>query len=129
MLYKTFSAAVYGIDANIIEVEVDVSGDQDQRRPLPHGRPARCRCSREPRSGPLRSAQLTAIRQLRVVSRTSSMHFKETQLSVPEICKQLRVDAIVEGSVIREGNHIRVHAQLIRELATSISGRKPTIVK
>ena len=58
--------------------------------------------------------RLAGIRQLRVVSRTSSMHFKETQLSVPEICKQLRVDAIVEGSVIREGNHIRVHAQLIR---------------
>jgi TolB-like protein/tetratricopeptide (TPR) repeat protein len=58
--------------------------------------------------------RLAGIRQLRVVSRTSSMHFKETQLSVPEICKQLQVDAIVEGSVIREGNHIRVHAQLIR---------------
>jgi TolB-like protein/Tfp pilus assembly protein PilF len=58
--------------------------------------------------------RLAGIRQLRVVSRTSSMHFKETQLSVPEICKQLQVDAIMEGSVIREGNHIRVHAQLIR---------------
>jgi tetratricopeptide (TPR) repeat protein len=42
------------------------------------------------------------------------MHFKNTQLSVPEIAKTLGVDAIVEGSVTREGSHIRVHAQLIR---------------
>jgi tetratricopeptide (TPR) repeat protein len=42
------------------------------------------------------------------------MHFKKTQLSVPEIAKTLGVDVIVEGSVIREGNQIRVHAQLIR---------------
>jgi tetratricopeptide (TPR) repeat protein len=42
------------------------------------------------------------------------MHFKKTQLSVPEIAKTLGVDAIVEGSVIREGSQVRVHAQLIR---------------
>jgi TolB-like protein/Flp pilus assembly protein TadD len=58
--------------------------------------------------------QLAAIHNLRVVSRTSVMRFKETQLSVPEIAKALGVDAIVEGSVIREGSRIRVHAQLIR---------------
>ena len=58
--------------------------------------------------------RLSGIRDLRVISRTSAMHFKDTRLSVPEIAKTLRVDAIVEGSVIRDGNHIRVHAQLIR---------------
>lgn len=58
--------------------------------------------------------QLAAIHDLRVVSHTSVMRFKETQLSMPEIAKALGVDAIVEGSVIREGNRIRVHAQLIR---------------
>jgi len=58
--------------------------------------------------------RLAAIHNLRVVSRTSVMRFRETQLSVPEIAKSLGVDAIVEGSVIREGNRIRVHAQLIR---------------
>src|SRR5258708_4021112 len=42
------------------------------------------------------------------------MHFKDSQLSVPEIAKTLNVDAIVEGSVIREGSRIRGHAQLIR---------------
>lgn len=58
--------------------------------------------------------KLSHIQGLRVVSRTSAMHFKNTQLSVPEIAKTLGVDAIVEGSVTREGNRIRVHAQLIR---------------
>jgi TolB-like protein/DNA-binding winged helix-turn-helix (wHTH) protein/Flp pilus assembly protein TadD len=58
--------------------------------------------------------RLSNIHGLRVISRTSAMHFKNTQLSVPEIAKTLGVDAIVEGSVIREGSQIRVHAQLIR---------------
>jgi TolB-like protein/Tfp pilus assembly protein PilF len=58
--------------------------------------------------------RLSAIHGLRVISRTSSMHFKDTQLSAPEIAKALNVDALVEGSVIRDGNRVRVHAQLIR---------------
>jgi TolB-like protein/DNA-binding winged helix-turn-helix (wHTH) protein/tetratricopeptide (TPR) repeat protein len=58
--------------------------------------------------------RLANIHGLRVISRTSAMHFKNTQLSVPEIAKTLGVDAIVEGSVIHEGNQVRVHAQLIR---------------
>jgi TolB-like protein len=57
---------------------------------------------------------LSKIRDLRVISRTSVMRFKDTQLTVPEIANALRVDAVVEGSVIREGSRIRVHAQLIR---------------
>lgn len=57
---------------------------------------------------------LSAIHDLRVISRTSVMHFKDTQLTVPEIAKKLHVDAIVEGSVIREGSRIRIHAQLIQ---------------
>lgn len=58
--------------------------------------------------------RLAAIHNLRVISRTSAMQYKNTQLSVPEIAKTLRVDAIVEGSVMRAGDQIRVHAQLIR---------------
>jgi TolB-like protein len=58
--------------------------------------------------------RLAGIHNLRVISRTSVMRFKDTQQSVPEIAKTLGVDAVVEGSVIREGSHIRVHAQLIR---------------
>jgi tetratricopeptide (TPR) repeat protein len=58
--------------------------------------------------------RLSMIRGLRVISRTSVMQFKDTQLSAPEIARKLGVDALVEGSVIREGNRIRIHAQLIR---------------
>ncbi len=58
--------------------------------------------------------RLSRIHDLRVISRTSMMHLKDTQLSVPEIARTLRVDAIVEGSVIRDGSRIRVSAQLIR---------------
>ena len=58
--------------------------------------------------------RLSGIHDLRVISRTSVMAFKDTKLSVPEIAKTLNVDAVVEGSVIRHGNRIRVHAQLIR---------------
>ncbi|HMK21682.1 MAG TPA: tetratricopeptide repeat protein, partial [Terriglobales bacterium] len=58
--------------------------------------------------------RLSMIRGLRVISRTSVMRFRDTRASVPEIAKTLGVDAVVEGSVIREGDHLRVHAQLIR---------------
>jgi pentatricopeptide repeat protein len=58
--------------------------------------------------------RLAGIRNLRVISRTSVMRFKDTKLSIPEIAAMLNVDALVEGSVIRDGNTVRVHAQLIR---------------
>jgi len=58
--------------------------------------------------------RLSMIRGLRVISRTSVMQFKDTRLLAPEIARKLGVDALVEGSVIREGDRIRVHAQLIR---------------
>jgi TolB-like protein/tetratricopeptide (TPR) repeat protein len=59
-------------------------------------------------------SRLSSIHHLRVISRTSAMQFKNTPLSVPEIARTLHVDAIVEGSVIRDAGRIRVHAQLIR---------------
>ena len=58
--------------------------------------------------------RLSGIHGLRVISHTSVMQLKDTKLSVPEIAKTLNVDAVVEGSVMRDGNRIRVHAQLIR---------------
>ena len=58
--------------------------------------------------------RLAGIHDLRVISHTSVMRFKNPQLSVPEIAKILGVDAVVEGSVIRDGTRIRVTAQLIR---------------
>src|SRR5260370_24179508 len=58
--------------------------------------------------------RLAAIHGLRVISRTSVMGFRDTKLAVQEIAKAVGVDAFVEGSVIREGKRIRVHAELIR---------------
>src|SRR5580658_17324 len=58
--------------------------------------------------------RLSSIHDLRVISRTSVMRFKNPQISVPEIAKTLHVDAIVEGSLMRDGNRIRVTAQMIR---------------
>ena len=58
--------------------------------------------------------RLSGIHDLRVVSHTSVMRFRNPQESAPEIARTLGVDALVEGSVIRDGNRIRVTAQLIR---------------
>jgi TolB-like protein len=57
---------------------------------------------------------LAKIASLRVVSRTSIMRYKNTQKSLPEIGKELNVDALVEGSVQREGNRVRISARLVR---------------
>ena len=57
---------------------------------------------------------LTSIRGLHVISRTSAMQFKGTHQSVPEIARKLSVDAVVEGSVIRAADRVRVHVQMIR---------------
>ena len=62
-------------------------------------------------------SRLSSIRDLHVISRTTAMQYKDTKLSLPDIAKVLRVDALVEGSVIREGNRVRVTAQLIRGTA------------
>jgi TolB-like protein/DNA-binding winged helix-turn-helix (wHTH) protein/Flp pilus assembly protein TadD len=57
---------------------------------------------------------LAQIGELRVVSRTSVMRFKDSRKPLPEIARELNVDAVVEGTVERYGNHLRVRAQLIR---------------
>src|SRR5882672_7459956 len=58
--------------------------------------------------------RLSTIQGLRVISRTSSMQFKGTRSSVPDIARKLNVQAVVEGSVIRSGDRIRITAQLIQ---------------
>ncbi|MEE9229232.1 MAG: tetratricopeptide repeat protein, partial [Acidobacteriota bacterium] len=61
---------------------------------------------------------LSKIRALKVISRTSSMRYKsEGRPPLPEIASQLGVDAVIEGSVLRVGNRVRITAQLI-EAAT-----------
>jgi TolB-like protein/tetratricopeptide (TPR) repeat protein len=57
--------------------------------------------------------ELSKIEALRVISRTSAMKFVDSNMSVPEIGRELGVDAIIEGSVLRAGDTVRVTAQLI----------------
>jgi serine/threonine-protein kinase len=56
---------------------------------------------------------LSRISALMVISRTSVMRFKESDLSLPEIALELGVDAVVAGSVQREADQVRITAQLI----------------
>jgi eukaryotic-like serine/threonine-protein kinase len=56
---------------------------------------------------------LGKISALRVISRTSAMRYKGTQKSLPEIARELNVGAVVEGSVLRSGDRVRITAQLI----------------
>lgn len=58
-------------------------------------------------------SELAQIGALAVISRTSVMQFKGTDRSVPDIARELNVDAVVEGSVFRFGDSIRINAQLI----------------
>jgi serine/threonine-protein kinase len=57
---------------------------------------------------------LAQIGSLRVISRTSAMRYKGTRASLPEIARELGVDGVVEGSVLRAGDKIRITAQLIQ---------------
>lgn len=56
---------------------------------------------------------LAKIQALKVISRTSVMQYKATKKPLNEIASELKVDALVEGSVLRSGNRIRITAQLI----------------
>ena len=56
---------------------------------------------------------LAQMRGIRVISRTSAMHYKGTKKALPEIAKELGVDAVVEGSASRSSGVIHVNAQLI----------------
>ena len=60
---------------------------------------------------------LSKIRALRVISRTSVMQYRGARKSLPQIARDLGVDAVVEGSVMRSGNKVRITAQLIRARA------------
>jgi TolB-like protein/DNA-binding winged helix-turn-helix (wHTH) protein/Flp pilus assembly protein TadD len=60
------------------------------------------------------TTELARLSALRVVSRTSTKRYKGTSKSSPEIARELQVDAIVEGAVIRSGDRVRIDAQLIQ---------------
>lgn len=58
-------------------------------------------------------AELAQMRAIRVISRTSAMHYKGSTKTAPEIARELGVDGIVAGSVMRSGDRVRITAQLI----------------
>jgi TolB-like protein len=58
-------------------------------------------------------SELGKISALRVISRTSVMQYKAAPKPLPEIARELDVDAVVEGSVLRAGNQVRITAQLL----------------
>jgi len=57
--------------------------------------------------------ELGQISELRVISRTSVMTYKGARKPLPQIARELNVDAAVEGTVLRSGNSVRITAQLI----------------
>jgi TolB-like protein/DNA-binding winged helix-turn-helix (wHTH) protein len=59
------------------------------------------------------TTDLAQFGDLRVISRTSAMHYRDGNKTAPEIGKELGVDALVEGSVERVGDRVRIRAQLI----------------
>ena len=58
--------------------------------------------------------ELAKLGALRVISRTSTMSYKKAPKSLPQVALELGVDAVVEGSVLRSGERVRITAQLVR---------------
>lgn len=56
---------------------------------------------------------LAQISALRVASRTSMMRYKRTRKSLAEIARELKVDILVEGTVVRSASRVRIAAQLV----------------
>jgi TolB-like protein/DNA-binding winged helix-turn-helix (wHTH) protein/Tfp pilus assembly protein PilF len=62
-------------------------------------------------------SDLGQISALRVISRTSVMTYKHAHKPLPQIARELNVDAVVEGTVLRSGDQVRITAQLIEAAA------------
>jgi TolB-like protein/DNA-binding winged helix-turn-helix (wHTH) protein len=60
------------------------------------------------------TTDLAKFSALRVLSRTSLMQYKGSKKTVPEIARELEVDAVIEGTVLRSGDHLRITVNLIR---------------
>jgi serine/threonine protein kinase/Flp pilus assembly protein TadD len=65
-------------------------------------------------------SNLAQIRALKVIPRTSAMRYKGSNKSLPEIARELKVDALIEGSVQRSGGRVQVTARLIPASAESL---------
>jgi TolB-like protein/DNA-binding winged helix-turn-helix (wHTH) protein/Tfp pilus assembly protein PilF len=63
------------------------------------------------------TTELGQIGELRVISRTSAMAYKGARRPLPQIARELNVDAVVEGAVLRSGSRVRITVQLLRASA------------
>jgi TolB-like protein len=59
------------------------------------------------------TTDLARLPGLRVISRTSAMQYKGTHKTMTQIARELNVDAVVEGTVLRDGNRVRIRTQLV----------------
>ncbi len=59
-------------------------------------------------------AHLAKIRSLRIISRTTAMAYKDNRKPLSEIARKLNVDGVVEGTVLRAGNRVRITAELVQ---------------
>ena len=103
MTWRTGFHRAHAIDALAVLPFANLSGDEDQ----------------EYFADGMTEALITELQQLtstrlRVIGRTSVMRYKDTELSLPEIADELNVDALVEASVVRSGDRVRIAAKLIR---------------
>ncbi len=58
--------------------------------------------------------RLSRTTDLRVISKTSTLRYEESDTTIPDIARELNVDAVVEGSVLRDSDRVRITAKLIR---------------
>jgi TolB-like protein/DNA-binding winged helix-turn-helix (wHTH) protein/Tfp pilus assembly protein PilF len=99
--YATSSAEAHRVKSVVVLPLENLSGDKDQEYFADGMTDALI-------------ADLAKIRSLRVISRTSAMGYKGVHKPLSEIAKDLKVDAVVEGTVLRSGNRVRITAELIR---------------
>jgi eukaryotic-like serine/threonine-protein kinase len=59
------------------------------------------------------TSEISQLHSLRVISRTSTMQYRDTQKQAPQIAKELHADGLIEGSILRVNDRIRITAQLI----------------
>ena len=60
------------------------------------------------------TTELGNVSALRVISRQSVLHLKGSRQTIPEIARRLKIDAVVEGSVLQAGGRVRITAQLVQ---------------
>src|SRR5205807_7762113 len=75
-------------------------------------------------------ASLAKIRSLRVISRSTAMAYKGTHKPLSEIARDLHVDAVVEGTVLKAGPRVRITAELVQEIgrASCREGEEGSVV-